>query len=91
MLSNMSGAFETIDTQEINAHLDRGHRMANGRTLVEDYAICCLEFGYIVLDQASGLDDLDVLIDDHLRVLAIRWRRECRKDRQVYSEWSVGH
>lgn len=74
MLANMTGTFESVDTEEVDAHFHGRDRMADCCAFVENDAVGGFEFGDIVFDQAGGFHDLDAFVDDDLGILTV-WRR----------------
>ena len=68
MLSDMSRTLDAINAQKVDTQLLSRQRMPHSRALVKDKAVGGLKFpdnGTGVV--ASSLDDLNTLVDDHLR------------------------
>ena len=88
----MSGAFEAVHRDRIDADLLGRHAMAHRGALVDHLDAGVLELGQEGLGVvAGGLDDLDARIDDGVDVFAVGPRHQGRQDGAVDAERLVGH
>jgi len=81
MLSDMSRTLDAINAQKVDTQLLSRQRMPHSRALVKDKAVGGLKFpdnGTGVV--ASSLDDLNTLVDDHLRPHHARARMMMRRE-----------
>jgi hypothetical protein len=78
MFADMTTTFEAVDAKEIHTHFDCGDGVADGSAFMKDNAASGLEFGDVLFDQTSRLDNFNALVDNYLSVVTV-WRRiDCR-------------
>jgi len=92
IFARMTGAFEAVDRDCIDADALRGQRMTHRRAFVDHDDTVLLEMRDVLLRVvACGLHDFDAAVDDCLTVLRIRRRIDRRQNCQIHRERFVGH
>jgi hypothetical protein len=91
-LTDVAGALEAVDAEEIDAEFDGRLRVADCGAFVQNYtAVGFEQFDYGAGTIACGLDDLDALVDADLGVFAVWGCVHRGEEGDIYAEGVRGH